>query len=536
MNKKWNIFLFFLPCILLLPVLYYSLSTSFALVDDYSMWFYVEYLDNAQAFTNWMKNQFIVFDAGRYRPFFDLYNMVTWKFFGASPWLHHLARWLLHVLSIISFASAFLLVKSKDDNSFKGAKHPAMCTVSLAFLVYVWLFFPNSPVSRLGPQELYTVFFMGLSNLAIAVLVAKGRGYKKSFFVYLGLYLGFIGIALSKEVNIAILFWIVLFYFSYFLYRRQKGSFILGIPLVLFFLYTFFRVYFASKTSSYGVAPITLELLVNNVIWIYKGLFLLDTSRIIQYVFMLLLLPVGIVIGSCLYQKKFTAEFWYLLFLSGQFISLYAILATSWAPVTRYYYGLIPSLSILFAFSVKNIIQWTFRLPRPNADVMVLGLVSFLIYFIGCNYYNFTMQTVVQHSLRHAEERLIREVETLHDNGAYLYIPMENNDPDLELSYHLTTYFKRFAHRFYGKEYVIYNDPPQASDHRAYYLVTKRMMPAELDRHRVISNTQEKEYPILFWGEKISAFFQGKKKAYVATDAGVHLMHDYQWFIYGIKG
>ena len=158
-------FFFSLPALLFIPVLYYSLTTPFALVDDYGMCYYVEFLDHASRFSNWFQKQVVDFSYGRYRPVFDLYNMATWKVFGANPWLHHLARWILHFGAIACFAAAYLRFRSeKNDEIYRipETRGSYFHLIPLAILVYVWLFFPNSPASRLGPQEVYTVFFLGL--------------------------------------------------------------------------------------------------------------------------------------------------------------------------------------------------------------------------------------------------------------------------------------------------------------------------------------------------------------------------------------
>ena len=94
--------------VLFLPVLYYSLNTPFALIDDYYQWSIVRIFDSPQQFSEWLVNQFLEFNSNRYRPFWEFYNAVTWKVFGPTPWLHHLARWVVHFGSVFTFAAAFL--------------------------------------------------------------------------------------------------------------------------------------------------------------------------------------------------------------------------------------------------------------------------------------------------------------------------------------------------------------------------------------------------------------------------------------------
>ncbi len=527
--------LFFLPSLLLVPVLYYSLTTPFALVDDLGMCYYVEFLDNSKRFFKWFNMAFLEFGNGRYRPFFDLYNMFTWKLFGPAAWLHHLARWALHFGALLSFALAFLSFKpqqEKNPSTESIAVPVSSSLLSLAFLVYLWLFFPNSPVSRLGPQELNTVFFLGLCNWAIAQLIVQQEKSQhivpRLLQIYGTLLLAYAGSSFSKEINIAVMAWILLFYFALVLKRFVWHKLLVGLPLLALFVYTTTQVFYASKSSGYGVSPITLELLLNNSKWIFKELFQVTTSPYIAASFLTLCLFLFLGIAVRLVQRNSRKELAFVLFLLGQFICLYLIVCTSWAQVLRYWYILIPVFTTLLAFSVKFLLEFTQRYLRHALPVLKVAMLAFLVFFIGSNYYNFLLQTVVQHSLRHAEGEIIESVITLHDLDEYVSIPMIKGDPEGELVAHLIAYYQRFTPRFYGKKYNISTAPPK-KEGTSYYLVTMHEQRKGPPPWKTIVN--RRDYVVLSWTKKIAGVLQGKDP-YYSKDAGVHWLDWYQWYIY----
>lgn len=91
-----------IPALLYLPVFYYSLDTPFALVDDYNdrQRFSIPEHWGWRHFPGWLRWNILEAGGGsgegRYRPFWVVYSTVAWNVFGMNPWLHHLARWVLH--------------------------------------------------------------------------------------------------------------------------------------------------------------------------------------------------------------------------------------------------------------------------------------------------------------------------------------------------------------------------------------------------------------------------------------------------------
>lgn len=58
-----------IPSLLFIPILYYSLTTPFGLVDDYEMWRHVHIFNGS--FSDWLNHTFLNFSdrRPRYRPF-----------------------------------------------------------------------------------------------------------------------------------------------------------------------------------------------------------------------------------------------------------------------------------------------------------------------------------------------------------------------------------------------------------------------------------------------------------------------------------
>ena len=140
-----------IPALLFLPVLYYSLTTPFGLVDDFGDWAFIRILDSPGQFFQWFDDEFLNLGANsdRFRPFWEFYDAVSWKTFGATAWLHHLARWIFHFGAVFAFGAAFLCFV-RNGQSAQSTASWFVRLLPLAVLAYVWLFFPNQPASRLG--------------------------------------------------------------------------------------------------------------------------------------------------------------------------------------------------------------------------------------------------------------------------------------------------------------------------------------------------------------------------------------------------
>ena len=212
-----------IPALLHLPIWRYSLATPFALVDDYGNWFftlvddygnrhYLRALDSFAEFQTWLVAIFDLPD-GRYRPFWDLSNVVAWALYGDNPWAHHLSRWFFHIATAILFCAAFLRfhdIRSPLPALRAGALAHGVRLVPPATFLYVLLFTPNLPAARLAPQEVHTVFFLSFCTLAAALTLAPSGAptSKARRGAYILLLFGVLGLASCKETNVAIVLWI----------------------------------------------------------------------------------------------------------------------------------------------------------------------------------------------------------------------------------------------------------------------------------------------------------------------------------------
>ncbi len=481
-TKSWRslalvVAVFTVPVLLFLPVFYYSLHTPFSLADDYGMFrtpFY--HFDSLAQFRHWIETRFLAPYLGevptvhhRYRPFWEFYNMVTWKVFGPTPWLHHLARWVMHFGAVCTFASAFLCF-ARYRQTGHAMLSRFLRLLPLALLVNLWLFFPNQPAARLGPQEVYTVFFLGLCNWMMAlVLLQDDRPTRRGqpLLIYGVFCLAYGGLAWSKEVNLAALLWILVFYCVLILQRASRWQLLGGLPLVLIFAHTLRRVYVVRQATAYGSADLTPELLVVNGTWLVEQLFQVDTSLLITAGLTLLWALVLLFTMRKAVRRQFSPEFGFVLFLLGQFVSLFCILCTSWAQILRYWYILIPVFSMLLAFSAKSMLEFThdwsakqpdrMRLASPSM-LVACALTIFMEFFVICNYYNFLSQILVEHRARHTDATILATIAHLHDQGHYILVGRD--DPGQEPFSLIDLYCRRFLPQYYDRVCKIYTAPP----------------------------------------------------------------------------
>ena len=414
------IVLIIIPAALFIPILYYSLTTPFALVDDYYDWTWVEVIESPRLLAQWFYERFIGFEyiGSRYRPFFELYNMLAWKLFGPVPWLHHLGRWALHFAAVAAFSAAFLSF-SRDRRD-----HVARL-VPFAVLLYVWLFFPNSPASRLAPQEVHTVLFLGLCNLAMALAILgndRDRGPTGLVLARGMLLLGFVGLSISKETNIGVMAWILAFYIYHVLSRsnRSSGELIIAAFLCLVLTYMFAKVYVVHQVQGYGYGTLDLSLarIVTNFKLVLGGLFQVKTSFfVISLGFMSLCVLLLVNLAAAL-RRRLDAQSVFVIFLLGQAVCMFLVLAVAvswyvWGAALRYWYVLVPIFATLMAFVCKYLLDG--GVPRMPRRAVVAVLAVFVTYFVGANYYNFLEQTAVQHDTRRVESDLIAAIVELHE-------------------------------------------------------------------------------------------------------------------------
>ena len=485
-RPPWRAALAALPLLAFVPALYYSLTTPFALVDDYRELQFVEILDGPRQFFEWCRRTFLEPGIFRYRPIFVLRQAFAAKIFGAEPWLHHLSRWVLHFAAVFLFAAAFLCFSRRER---KDERSPAPAAgvpplLPLALLVHLWIFFPNVPAARLPVLEVETVFFLGLCNWAFALLLLPRSGattappgpLRPTGAGAHGLFLlGALGLSLTKETNVAPLLWMLIAYGAFLAAEPASPSsrFFRGAPLVLMFLFMLSRVYAASESHGFRASPhhpsnLDAGQFMANLGSILRNVFLYDTSVVLSAAFAVLLAALLLVAAARIFRfrrlsRTARGEVLFVLFLLGQFFSLYFMLALWPVAAPRYWYVLVPLLTTLLAFGARFILSSLAGLPAALSRAAACALAAFVCFFIAVNYHNFLFQTAVQHSLRRAESDLRTAVTRLLDEGQRVQIRIKASgragSETPEVFNQLIRHYRDFQPRFLGKKYPkIYTD------------------------------------------------------------------------------
>ena len=553
-----RVILFAIPALLLVPAMYWSLTTPFALIGDMNPWdsrwgLSSRILGSPTGFADWLHGWLVDPTSPeryvRFRPAWELHQAVNWKIFGATPWLHYLSGWIAHLGAVGVWSGAFLCFCRKGNGRRstppQSDRAAAFLFLPLAYLVHTWIFFPNAPYARLGPQETLTVFFLGLCVWGMALLV-RGDGAAHSerrtsstLFRYGLLNLGCIGLLLSKEVNIAAVLWVLVFH-HVLLFKSGRGrdrrALVGSLPTVLMFvhaLWTLSRIAVPDPEiprSSYARPDISPDMLADNAVWLFNELLQTHTSPWIAVGFLCLVAVLPAVLAARLAgRRRLRREHLFILFLLGLFAAIYTILCTSWLRVLRYWYPLVPVLTMLLAFSAKFILEVAARArARILANAATAALSGFLIFFVACNYYNFLWQTFVWHSLGDTESRLISEIVSLHDRGQDVRILAE---PHLEAAAGLRSYFTEYSPRHLGRSWRVHQPSPSREE-TSHYLVSWlgfRPTPGELDIYKIVGAGTDPA--ILSHASTVAAVLQGGKPR-LSGDGGVRWPDNYKWHIY----
>ena len=545
----WPGLLFLIPALLFLPALYYSLDTPFNLIDDYFAQVRIAFYDNFSAFFGELKRHFTSAGFARFRPFYEFYDGAVWKVAGPTPGLHHLARWGWHFAALFVFAAAFLRFASikPPDNAAAGAGNGGVVARSverlaarlpLIFLLYLWFFFPNSPASRLAPQEVYSVFFLGVCTwmAALALTAEPGRlSLRQGLLLYGVFCLGYAGLVFSKESNMGVALWLLLAYLGYARYAGRTGraagwKLLLGAgaaaPALLLLLALYGISPGASGNDGSGSPLLDLAALPANAAEIISRLFQTETSLLITAVFALLAAVPLLVIAVQAVKRQGNRETSFVLLLLGQFAAMLLLLSIAWGVSLRYWYILLPVFAMLLAFGVKHLLQWR-PAGRPGLRcAAILGLAAFLVFFVAANYYNFLWQTLIQHSSAQTDAQFLARANGLLQAGEYVQIHHTGVSDDLSIL--LSFYYTHYLPRFKGEEYAIQLRPPD-DPARPYYLAALQQHPLPLPVHTAI--THGDDYAVLSAARRVAGWLQGGA-AYTAKDHGVYYPGEYRWSIY----
>ena len=436
-------------------------------------------------------------------------------------------------------------------------------------LVYVWLFFPNVPSARLGPSEPDTVFFMGLCNLAFAFLLANRPSPREggsdsgraSWWLHGLFHFGCIGLSASKETNVAPLLWMSIAY-AVLLYVRGGRSWktLLGAaPLAALSLFTLERVYATSslQLSGYG-EPFSIGRTAANAKKIAAELFQTETSLAATAGLVVLaaaLLAAGArILRSARGGGRPGRDFFFVLFLLGQFASLYAVLSISWGVVTRYWYPLVPCFAMLLAFGARFVLLAAGRASKALARAAAAGLAGFVLFFVSVNYHDFLYQTIVQHGLRDVDERLISTITRLLDDGETVEVLAKTRPwgtsyiRSNQLKYVYSDFSPGFHDRVYGIRDHSWRDDATFG-HRVAWRIHRRDLPFDrrsppwvvapqeesvLSGEEVAVISPREDYRILSWTGALAGLLQGTPAPHLHHDGGVSPLHGdhYRWIIY----
>ena len=488
-----------------LPTLYYSLTTPFSLIDD---------VTELSRYATFFSAEGTRLHPDRYRPFWDFYNGVTWTVFGPVPWLHHLARWLMVAGAVFAFTAAFSAFPSAAPAG-PGAASAFLRLLPRALLVWLWVFFPNQPAARLAPHEVNTVFFLGLCTWMTARLLVRrdrgGGGAEKPGSARLthGLFvLGFFGLVWSKEPNLGVALWMLVFYCAPLLRGMDRWRIAGGLAMTAGFAHTAWVVSRLVDAQGYGTASVTPTLFMDNAAWIAAGLFQVATSPVITVGLAVLsaLLPVFAAVRAGL-RMSFNSELLFVLFLLGQFASLYLVLCTSWTPALRYWYSLVPVFTTLLAFSAKFLLEFLAQPVRaaarpagrliPGRLPAACALAGFVVFFIGCNYSNVLLQTVVQHRARNTEKALLAEITRLLDRGAHVRVLNFDREQPTDSIFE---YYSNFLPQFHGRDLRFRAGRSPVEGPRYWVIHTGDLPP---------SHELADDYRLLSYARDAAAFLQG---------------------------
>ena len=535
-KSQWWLYIIIIPLLLYIPVLYYLLDMIIGLVEN-SAW-QARHFDSASAFLNWLQTNFWDFNnnTGRYKPFMEFWNGLIWKLFSSVDWVIYLSRFILLVVAISFFAAAFMRISKQADNR-QGI-------IPILLLVYLFLFFPNIPIMRFEAVELYTILFLGLCNWAMAAMLVAKKFHAKHKALF---YLGFLGLVLSKEINVApglfiLAFWWTLTIAKGSLRQNWKG----GVVLTLALLAAIIGVKIALEVSTAQATYYATNMPINerfhmNALAILSELFQYQTSVVITTVFIFLLIALVIGLAVRMARRRFNGELAFIFLLIGEFISLFLILSLSYGVTLRYWSPLIPLLAALAAFGIKFLLE-AVKHQKFFYKCVAAASAIFISYFVAINYYNFLYRPTSFHSARNTEEELLTEIANLLHDGQYVqaatydliatdpaatFHPYEKAE---ELGNLLApqTYDKYFSNSPYGRISVV---PPEDVQ-QPYYLAIMLNKPNSIMETQAHLASQS-DYGILNYAGKVAGFLQGKSP-FTSRSWNVYPLGQYYWTIYAV--
>jgi len=529
--------IYFVLIVMLLPAIWYSLRTSFSLIDDYSTWTLPDAFASLSAVSDWFRDLFLNY-SGRVRSFWLIYQAMTWVVLGPHPLLHHLGRLL------VKFAVVY--VSLKIFSYFTKDKLRALNAGVFAFLS-IYLFFPNNPEARLTQLEIEGVFFLSATIFFLCKLLMQKDGNicHLSRVSYSGLLLSFMFLGFTKEPFIVLVFTCLCFVV---ILNLRVRAFFRIVPFVVISVFHYYKVLGTFRGGDYGIAPLSVDAAIGNAIWYSKSLFLIDTSVIFSVMFAIPVLyylcrrtidirkrlrtnPVILeqcpcplmhfrdrLTGMFLYDKEFT----FYLFLLLNFLAFYAITLTFWLPVLRYFYPLVYLLALLIGVSIVQSLQiW-----KHNKKFALVVIIASL-YFVSANYYNFLYQFACQYAARNTERRMLMEITSLLEQNQKVCIVV-----DWEYDFNVVRYFNEYLPKYRGTNYRIKSVQHGDLLNESGYLVTRSntTLPGHMDLEKKFVDDQNL---LLLKGARVISFLAlfGKNPPHLC-DAGARSIGEHDWYIY----
>jgi hypothetical protein len=425
--------------------------------------------------------------------------------------------------------------------------------VNLGVFVFlsIYLFYPNNPEARLGPQELEIVFFLSALLFFISKLVLQKNGniQQLSRVDYIAMLLSFAFLAGSKEPCIVLTFASLCFILM--LNLTWKG-FLRILPFVVVFVFSFLKIYTSSKAGGYGTTSLTYELIKSNFTWYSERLFLLDTSKVFIVLFICPIilyfqakvrrLRINLKERPAVPHKRFCLlhirdsirnvllydkGFVFYVFVVLNFLAFFIVTLTFWAKVHRYFYPLVYILALLIGLSLTHDLQH-YKGRRKFALVVVVITCAF--YFISANYYNFVYQFASQYSVRTTEQNMLAEVTRLRNQNktVYIYYPVWD-----EYEYEIANYFNSYL-PFFCDVNIESNEIKVLQritffDENTYYVTKRKALPKEMvykeffDKNNLLLLKIAKTISSLALFDKSPSYYQ---------DAGSPIIGGHNWYVY----
>ena len=400
--------------LLWLPAIYYQLDTPVGLVDRNP--------DSAYKFTSWktlayQTNVYFTFTDlerlewfNRFRPFLGYWNGAIWRYFGESS-VHFANRWLF-----IFGTAAFLIAAVRAFSRSPDAETPYQ-VIPVTVIAYIWLFFPNPAFVLIEAVELYTVFFLSVCNYAAALMLTR-RGIRAHALFCLG----FCGLLLCKEPNVAVGLWLFASYWALAIRNRQFAALVIAALLAAALLFVVWRIAIvvevvAAQGGAYYV-PNTLlaDRFSDNVRTIIKGIFQIEV-----FVPMMAALCLPLLVPVLAWRESVGRELAFVVLLLGEFVSLFLMLTLQHSMELRYYGVLVPLLATVLALGASRLLN-AVKQNGELARAAAIGSAVIVGFFVLANYYNFLYQFITQHSARNVDQTLMVQVASLLDKGEYVTI------------------------------------------------------------------------------------------------------------------